>query len=308
MNHTIEIFFLGTGAAIPSLRRNLPTLAISFESELILCDCCEGTQQNLLKLHLSASKIHHIFLSHLHGDHIFGLPGLLTSQQLLGRTNEMHLWGPPGIHSYIHAIEQVTGYKIRFPVLIHEFNEPEPEPIHLPFVSCTARLLQHSIPCYGFRFEEAARPGKFDERKARQLNIPNNALRGELIKGNPITLENGRIIFPDEVVGPPPQRKIVTYCTDTRPCEASLSLARNADVLFHDSTFMHTLHPRALETNHSTSVEAAQIAKQANVGRLFLWHISGRHEEADEAIMLEEARAIFDQSHIAEDLSSWCIE
>lgn len=303
----MQIYFLGTGAAIPSPRRKLPTLAVKIHSEIFLCDCCEGTQQNLAALHLSPRKIHHIFISHLHGDHIFGLPGLLTSQQLLGRESELNIWGPIGIQSYLNCIEKVTEYKIRFPIKIHEFDSPEPPPVDLKQFSFTAKLLLHSIPCYGFRFTEKGKTGKFDEIKAQKLKIPSTSLRAELVKGNPVTLENGRTIQPSELIGPAPARKSVVYCTDTRPCEASLLLAKDAEVLLHDSTFMHSLHDRAKETTHSTSVEAATVARQAHVRRLYLWHISSRNEEADEETMIEESRAIFKESYIPEDLTSWSV-
>ena len=151
MADAIRLFFLGTGAAVPSLRRALPTLAVAFPAETILCDCSEGTQQRLMLAGLSAARIRHILISHLHGDHIFGLPGLLTTQHLLNRREPMHIWGPAGLRLYLDSIAAATGHRTRFDVHIHEWEEEETGVVQLERFFFSARRLEHSKICYGFR-------------------------------------------------------------------------------------------------------------------------------------------------------------
>jgi len=303
-----ELIFLGTGAALPTLQRKLPALALRIGASWLLCDCSEGTQMGLLRQHVSAARIGHIFISHLHGDHIFGLPGLLTSQQLAGREQELHIWGPKGLTLFLAGIESVTGYTIRYPLQVHEFETPEWGPVDLGEFTVRATLLQHSRFCYGYRFDEKERPGKFDEVKAEALGIPFGPERTILIQGQTITLADGRRIEPGAVVGPPPALRSLAYCTDTRPCSGAIELARGATILVHDSTFAGALQQRAVETTHSTATEAAQLAGAAGVDTLFLYHISGRHDEAEGEALLQEARAVFPNTLLPQDDSRWPLD
>jgi ribonuclease Z len=303
-----ELIFLGTGAALPTPQRNLPTLAARIGTSWFLCDCSEGTQMNLMRQHVSAAKVGHIFISHLHGDHIFGLPGLLTSQQLAGREQDLHIWGPKGLAAFLAGIESVTGYAIRYPLQVHEFETPEWGPVDLGDFIVRAALLQHSRFCYGYRFDEKKRPGKFDEEKAKNLGIPFGPERNTLIHGHAITMADGRRIEPEAVVGQPPAIRSLAYCTDTRPCQNALDLARKATILLHDSTFTHALQQRAIETTHSTAVEAAQLACEAGVDTLFLYHISGRHNEAEGELLLQEAQAVFPSTLLPQDDSRWPLD
>ncbi len=307
MSDQVQLVFLGTGAAVPSPRRALPTLALLFSGETVLCDCSEGTQQRLMSAGISPSRIRNIFISHLHGDHIFGLPGLLTSQHLLGREAPMAIWGPSGIRQYLDGIAEVTGHRSRFPLEIHEMDRDGMKELKLDHITVLARRLEHSKICYGFRICANPRFGRFDQAKAESLGIPEGPQWRALQEGKSIILSNGCTIDAEQVVGPARFGPCIAYCTDTRPCAASRSLAEGADVLLHDSTFLHELQPLAQETGHSTASEAAEVARLAGAKRLFLWHLSSRHDEDDAEAMLAQARAHFPNSFIPEDLASWSI-
>jgi ribonuclease Z len=301
MSEQIRLLFLGTGAAIPSLHRQLPTLAIQLDGDLILCDCAEGTQQRLMQAGTSASRVRTIFISHLHGDHIFGLPGLITSQHLLNRIEPLFLYGPRGLADFIHSVNDITGHRVSFPVIVTEFTEAHIPRQALSGYSFTARRLEHSRECYGYRFMEDDRPGRFDAEKAEQLGLPNNELRTRLLQGQFIEW-NGRIIHPEELVGPKRKGRIIAYCTDTRPCAAGIALAEQATVLVHESTFSTDQAELAAETGHSTNVQAAEIARAAQAARLYLYHISGRQGQEQEQEMVREAQRIFPDTEMPVEL------
>ena len=300
MTDHISIHFLGTGAAVPSVRRGLPSLAIDHETGIILCDMGEATQMAIHRAGLSPSKIHTIMISHLHGDHIFGLPGFITSQQMMDRSNPLTLIGPPGLQAFIESIKKTANFDTQYPLYIRELPEADSSPIQVGPFTVTTLPLDHRTLCYGYRFVEAPKPGRLDAEKAEQLGVPHGPLRKELKLGNPVTV-NGKTIHPDELVGPEQPGRTIAYCTDTRPCDNAINLAQNADVLVHDSTFSHTMTERAHLTFHSTSVQAAEIAKHANVNTLFLWHLSIRNNETDEAQMLNDARTIFPNTRLSHD-------
>lgn len=307
MSEQIRLLFLGTGAAVPSLRRALPTLVLLFPGETVLCDCSEGTQQRLATAGLSAGRIRHIFISHLHGDHIFGLPGLLTTQHLLDRRAPLDIWGPTGIARFIDGVNAVTGHRCDFPLTFHEFGGEEEVTADLELFRVEARKLSHSKECYGFRFAARMRPGRFDAAMAERLGIPVGPQRRALIAGAPVKLEDGRVIPPEAVIGPPRPGGSIAYCTDTRPCAASVALAAGVDVLLHDSTFAPELQPLAQETGHSTAIEAAEVAREAGVQQLFLWHISSRYEEPEVAGMVRQAQQLFAATWAAEDFATYSL-
>ncbi|MBN1482397.1 ribonuclease Z [candidate division KSB1 bacterium] len=301
MSDQLKIIFLGTGAAAPSLTRGLPALAIRRQGKIILCDCGEGTQLRLMQAGLSPSKIHTICLSHLHGDHIFGLPGFLTSQQLFGRHAPLTITGPPGLSAYIETIAQISKYTLDYPVKVVELSPDTTSNFRIDQFIVTAKNLRHSSTCLGYRFHEAEKPGKFDAIRADQLGIPPGPQRRHLQHGESIQIEN-RQIDPGDVVGPSIPGRVITYCTDTRPCAAAVELAQNCDVLIHDSTFSDLYADRAEPTWHSTSREAATLAQEAGVGTLALWHLSIRIQAEEETALLAQARQVFAHTILPNDL------
>lgn len=304
----LKLVFLGTGAAVPSPRRGLPSLALVREGEAILCDCAEGTQMCFSPSGLSPSKIRHLFLSHLHGDHIFGVPGFLTTQQMMSRVSPLTIIGPVGVNYFLDCIRRVSGFRIDYPLQIAELSADSRRFFQAGAFHVTAMPLQHSTLCFGFRFEEEPKPGKFDAEVAAKLGIPFGPLRSELMRGQTIELSDGRRISPEQVVGPARRGRSIGYCTDTRPCPAAIELAQNCDVLVHDSTFSEANRDQAEKSLHSTAIEAAEIANQAHVKKLVLWHISGRNSEEQEAKMLKEARSVFPDSYLPQDFASMEIE
>lgn len=306
MSDQIRLLFLGTGAAIPSLRRALPTLALIFDGRITLCDCSEGTQMRLQRLGLSASRVQNIFISHMHGDHIFGLPGLITSQHLLKRSDPLHVFGPPELQIFLDCVQQVTQHHLSFSVIFETWDSAANWTKKLADYSVQAMPLDHGRPCCGFRFIEYDRPGKFDVERAQALAIPPADLRTALLRGQTIQID-GKTITPDQVVGPMRKGRVISYCTDTRPHPNSIQLALDADVLVHESTFHPMESELAAETGHCTSTEAAEIAKQARVGKLYLYHISARQNQAEEQEMTELAAAVFPNTEMPEDQSAFNI-
>lgn len=302
MSDQLDLVFLGTGAAVPSLQRGLPALAIIREGQILLCDCGEGTQLKLLQAGLSPIRIEAIFISHLHGDHLFGLPGLLTTQHMMNRTAPLELIGPVGIQKYITEVQKVSGFNLNYEITFGELTEERAPKLRIGAFVISAVQLAHSTVCYGFRFQEDPKPGRFDEERARQLRIPAGPARRVLKEGQPVVV-NGTTIAPEQVVGPSIPGRSIVYCTDTRPCASAIELARDCSVLIHDSTFAEIHAHRAVESFHSTAREAAQIAQTAMVERLVLYHISNRHLNGQEQTLLTEATDVFPYSYLSTDLS-----
>jgi len=300
MTDQVKIQFLGTGAAVPSLRRGLPSLAILHDGGIILCDIGEGTQLNILRAGLPPSKIHTILISHLHGDHIFGLPGFLTSQQMMDRVNPLTIIGPAGIRLYYDHIRSIAGFDIQYPLYFKELTQNENNSILVGPFQVIAKPLEYRTVCYGYRLSESPKAGKFNSQAAAALGIPEGPQRRDLQQGNPVRIK-GKMIKPEQVVGPPVPGRIIAWLTDTRPCANALELARNATALIFDSTFSGDHAERAQQTFHSTSVQAAELARQAAVEQLLLWHISIRNGEVIEAAMLRQARAIFSNTLMPAD-------
>ena len=261
----------------------------------------------LMRAGLSPTKISHIFISHLHGDHIFGLPGYLTSQQMLSRQKPLTIVGPEGLRKLLITIQEVSGYQLDYSLNIIEISSDDWEFATDSF-QVVAQQLDHRTTCYGFRFTEPAKPGRFNSEKAEELGIPHGPDRSRLQQGQSIQLPNGRIVRPEEVLGPPRPGRIITYCTDTRPCAAGIALARNCDVLIHDSTFSDEHSDRASETFHSTARQAAEVAAAAQARLLVLWHISARINEDQEEDILAEARQVFSATILPSDFETLTVQ
>ncbi len=299
----MEIIFLGTGAAAPTLRRWPTSTAVVRSSEVLLFDCGEGAQVQYMKARLRPGKLSRIFISHLHGDHFYGLIGFLTSLQLAGRQKAVQIYGPEGTARYLAYMQEVSGFQFSYQVVVHEIQISDRN-VRWNFetYSVTAMPLNHRMQSYGFRLEEHPLPGKFDEVAAERLGVPVGPQRGRLQNGESVRLAGGRTVAPDEVIGPQRPGKKIAICVDTAPCENSAVLASSVDVLVHEATYDETRVDLARRTGHSTSAQAASVARQAGARKLVLTHISARYGAEDEDRLLSQAQKVFPETTVGNDL------
>jgi len=296
----IRVVFLGTGAAAPTRTRNVSSLAVVLDGDVLVFDAGEGTQHQLMRSTLRPGSIEAIFITHLHGDHLFGLPGLLATLGLNGRDRPLRLIGPRGLHRFVSAIPyRGTPYEI----VITESSGGEV--LRADGYRVIAAMLNHSVECLGYCVVEDDRAGTFDIAHARDLGVPAGPLYRRLQHGNDVTLDDGRVIRSSDVVGPPRRGRRIAFCTDTRPCDAAIELARDADLLIHEATYANDHANEARERFHATAEEAAHVAVAANARRLVLTHISARYD--DTSVLQAEAAAIFSPVEIASDLSELTI-
>lgn len=298
----MKVIFLGTSSSIPTPTRSMSSVALVHKSETILFDCGEGTQMQIQRAQLRPSKIRYIFISHLHGDHFFGLPGFLTSQQMQGRRTPLRIFAPAGLRQFIDIIKQLTTFEPDYTVEIFDASLDHDNAWDVGDAVVRAKWLEHTLPTLGFRYQEKPKPGKFNVEEAERLGIPEGPIRHLLQSEQKVVLPSGKEILPDQVLGPPRPGKVVTYCVDTRPCDTSIELAHNADLLIHDATFDAGEEKRAEQTGHSTVEQAAQIATKAGVKRLALTHISARYDNEDEVRLLAHAQKVFAKTVLGSDL------
>jgi ribonuclease Z len=283
MPQDIRIVFLGTSSGTPSRERNVTSVAIVIDGTVLLFDCGEGTQHQLLRAPVRSGSIDAIFVSHLHGDHVYGIPGLLGTFSMNARTRPLHVVGEAGVGAYLDCVLAATHHHSTFPI------EVQAPPYRGRDFTVVAAPLEHRVPATGYCIIEDDRPGRFDPEKALALGIPPGPEYGELIRSGDA-----------RVVGPPRKGRRIAICTDTSPCESAIELARGADVLIHESTYGEEMRSEADARGHSTAAGAARIAKEAGVRLLLLTHFSTRYR--DVTPLLTEARAIFANTEAASDL------
>jgi ribonuclease Z len=293
----LTLTFLGTGAACPSVERNVSGLALSREGETLLLDCGEGTQRQMMRYGVGFS-FREIFFTHYHADHMLGLTGLLRTMGLQDRTAPVTLYGPRGAAKILGAALALGVERNRFPVDIVEVQAGDR--LARAEYDMVAFETEHRADTIGWAMVEHERLGRFDPERARALGIPEGPLWGRIHKGQPVTLESGRVVEPAELVGPTRAGRTVVYSGDTRPCLSVITASRGADLLIHEATFGTDEQVRAGETGHSTAAEAARVAEQAGVRRLILTHISPRYTR-DAPDLLAESRAVFPEVTIARD-------
>ena len=293
----LSVTFLGTGAACPTIDRNVAGLALAREGETLLFDCGEGTQRQMMRYGVSFAFTE-VFFSHWHADHFLGITGLLRTLGLLDRTAPMTLYGPKGAEKVLGQAVSLGFEKPKFKVDIVELKPGEVlkrDEYDLQVVPA-----DHRTDCVGYALVEHIRLGRFDPDKARAFGIPEGPLWGKIHKGETITLDDGRRVAPDELVGQARPGRRVVYSGDTRPCPAMIEASRNADLLVHEATFGDNELDRARETGHSTARQAAEVASKAGARRLALTHLSARYSrEAPE--LLAEAQSVFPETVIARD-------
>ena len=241
-----------------------------------------------------------VCISHLHGDHILGLPGLLMSLGMAQFNRPLPIYGPPGIDTFIKVVLQTCRVQLPFPIQVHLIPPEGGILIATNAFSLRAIPLKHRVPCYGFFFQEAPRLGRFDLDEAQRLGVPPGPLYGRLQAGHTVTLENGETVRPEQVMGPGRAGRLVAYCTDTAPCRAVVEHSEGADMLIHDATFGRGLEQEARVSGHSTAEQAAEQARSAQCRRLTLTHISARYPDA--ALLVDQASAIFEHTIAAADL------
>jgi len=295
---SLSVVFLGTAGSIPTLQRGLPAIAVQRKGELILFDCGEGVQRQMIRAGIGFHRKTKVFVTHMHGDHVLGLPGLFQTMSLLDRERKLEVYGPPGVRAFVEATQQTVQFTLTFPLEVVEIEDAG--------VVCKEReyevhaiWVDHVIPSLAYALTEKPRPGKFYPEKAIALEVPEGPLWSKLQHGSAVVLSNGRVVKPEKVLGPPrPGRKIV-YTGDTRYLKNLAEFAENADLLIHDATFDDDLWERAREDGHSTPSQAGKTAKKAGAKRLVLTHISARYKEA--GLLLEQAKKVFSHVDLAED-------
>lgn len=305
----MEILFLGTGAGVPSKSRNVSSLVLKLLNELNetwLFDCGEGTQHQILKTTLKPGKVKNIFITHMHGDHIFGLPGFLSSRSFQGGDNQpITIYGPPGIEQYINASLKYSKSNLLYKVNIVELD-PKGGEIQLNKGWKVKYLpLQHNILSFGYRIEEPKSDGVLLVDKLKEYNIPNGPIFGKLKNGKTVTLEDGTELDGKDFVGEAQLGKVIAIIGDTRPNANIQKLAEDADVLVHEGTHAKGENKMANRYFHSTVEQAAQVAKASNVKQLYLNHISSRYLGADVKQLEKDARSIFKQTKVAYDLNEF---
>lgn len=305
---TVEITFLGTSSGVPTRSRNVSSIALRLpqKAEVWLLDCGEGTQHQLLRSDIKSSQIRRIFVTHMHGDHTFGLLGAIASSGLAGNAQKIDIYGPSGLKEYLETSAKYSyinfGSRLQIhtvkPGLIYQDDRFE--------VYC--QLLKHRVPAYGYRIVEKDRPGRFDIEKAKALKIPPGPVYGKLKQGATVTLEDGRQIDGKELCGELEKGRKVVYCTDTVFCDAAVELAQDADVLIHEATYAHQDAQMAFDRLHSTSTMAAQVALLAGVKQLIMTHFSPRYALGNNLQLddlKQEARAIFPNTKLAYDFLTY---
>jgi ribonuclease Z len=295
---SLSLVLLGTSASRPTVERNVSALALVREGETMLFDCGEGTQRQMMRYGVSFS-LSDIFFTHFHADHVIGVIGLMRTMALQGRTEELRLWGPRGAARNLKRAEQFGVDRLTFPLHIREL-EPDESVKRKDYV-VRGFLVDHGpAPCMGYALVEADRKGRFDPDRARELGIPEGPLWGRIHRGESVTLDDGRVIQPSELVGPARAGRTVVITGDTRPCANTIAAARNADLLVHEATFGDEEAERAVETGHSTAREAAQVAREAGCLRLVLSHFSARYSR-DAADLEAQAREAFSNVTMGRD-------
>jgi len=293
---------------MPTRKRNVSSVALNLMPErgtIWLFDAGEGTQHQMLSSPLKPGKLEFIFITHLHGDHLYGLPGLMTSRSYQGGEEPLTIFGPPGIRRFVETAFEVSDAHLEYEVRIREYEEGlvfEDEQFRV-----TAAKLEHRIDSYGFRIEERDTPGALNSGKLAAEGFRPGPHYAALKRGETVTMPDGRTIDGSRYLGPRLKGRTVCIFGDTRPCASELELARGADVLVHEATYMHERAENAHKYYHTTATQAATLAAKAGVHALILTHLSSRYQDETVHQLLEEARAIFPHSHVAEDFWSYTV-
>jgi len=294
----LRVIFLGTAASIPTDARALASVVVRRKNEIFMFDCGEGVQRQMVRARVGFHKRMRVFVSHMHGDHVLGLPGLLQSMSLLDRWEKLWVYGPVGIQAFVEAIRETVQFVLTFPVEICEISDNSVVCDEKEYYVEAVRTA-HVIPSFGYALVEKPRLGRFDVEKAKRLGVPEGPLWSRLQHGKSVKSQSGRVVKPGQVVGPVRPGLKIAYSGDTRPTGRLVKLAKGADLLVHEATFMDELADRARRDGHSTPSQAAEVARKARIKRLILTHVSARYRDVQ--AMLKEARKVFPHTDVAED-------
>lgn len=299
----LALTILGNNSAIPAFGRNPTAQVLQTPEESFLIDCGEGTQMQLSAYKIKRSKINHIFISHLHGDHYFGLIGLLTSMSLLNRTQDLHLYAPPELEQLISLQLNFASTHLSYNLHFHPILE-EGVIVDGNRMTVTCFKMQHRITCWGFLFRQKKNPRKIDAERVKIYEIP-AAFYEKLQLGEDYVTKKGTIVPNEEVTSVAPKPKSYAYCADTIYNESIAEKVKEVDLLYHETTYLKDLHERAAARFHSTTIQAATIAKKAVVKKLLIGHFSSKYETLD--AFLEETTAVFENTELAIEGSCYII-
>ena len=294
-----ELHILGCGSALPTTRHFPSSQVVNVRDKLFMIDCGEGAQLQFRKSRLKFSRLNHIFISHLHGDHCFGLLGLISTLNLLGRTASLHIYSPCGLEEQMRPLIEYFNRQMTYPVLFHEFKTGQPSLIYEDrSLTVTTIPLRHRMPTCGFLFAEKPRPNHIIREMIDFYRIPISELN-RIKNGEDYVTPEGEIVPNNRLTRPSDPPRSYAYCSDTLPLASVVEQVRGVNLLFHEATFAEEEAPRAKETFHTTASEAATIAREAGVGQLLIGHFSARYE--DETPLLEQARAVFPHTLLAKE-------
>jgi ribonuclease Z len=291
----LDLVFLGTSGSAPTAGRGAPALLVRRGGDRLLFDCGEGTQRQLMRSVVGLPDLEQIFVTHFHADHYLGLPGMLKTFSLRQREVPLTIYGPPGLRELFASLKRVFG-RLTYPVEMIEVRAGEA--LERDGYRILVFPVHHGVSAVGYAVVEEPRPGRFDVDAADALGVPNGPERGALQRGESITLDDGRVLTPDAVLGAPRRGRRIVMPGDTAPAEAVQLLSEGADVLVHEATFGEDERERAGETLHSTAVQAAEIARDAKVRLLALTHVSTRYFGPE---LGDEARTVFPETVVPRD-------
>ena len=305
----MNITFLGTSSGVPTLTRNVSSIALKLtqSSEVWLFDCGEGTQHQIIKSNIKSSQIKKIFITNMHGDHIYGLPGLLATLGLSGSSEGIEIYGPSEIKSFLTTSLERSHCRLSYPlrfIEVEDFANKSKILFANDKLQVTCANLKHKLPAFGYRVSEKDKPGIFNIKKAEYLKIPPGPIYSELQTGKTVTLEDGRSFNGGDFCGPPRKGKSFVYCTDTIFSQSAVNLSKNADLLIHESTFSKEDEKMAYEKLHSTTIMAAKTALLSNSKKLIITHLSPRYSNKSSVTpvyFLKEAQNIFPNTVLASD-------
>lgn len=294
---SMRVTFLGTGGAVPTTERGPSALLVEREGERLLFDCGEGTQRQMMRFG-TGFTISHLFVTHLHGDHVLGLPGLVQTLDFNGREDPLAVYGPPGSTPHLRELLSAGGYRPGFPVTV---NEVHPGNVALDATAYEVRTFEtdhRNVSSVGYALIEDDRRGRFDRERAEELGVPVGPKFGQLHDGKTVELDDGTAVHPDDVVGDPRPGRRFVYTGDTRPVDATVAVAEEPDLLVHDATFDDEWAERARRTGHATGREAAEVAARAGATRLGLVHVSSRYAGDASSIERDAASAAADGTEV----------